>query len=169
MAKQKKMIVRELASKIKVIKEIKPEPAEESIQEETSLEEMTFGAPSSREFPSLSQHDVPIAPQDVPDVPQAAEKREEENAPQKYAIQRNVTTKEITQSYETRAPETFRTTAEAERRNPLILTERDRREEAFRNREVGALKIQESEEEDKYNITPNISHESRTKKYPWEV
>ena len=171
MVKQKKMIVKELAPKMKIIREIKTELQEEAAPEEVSLEEITSNAPSSREFPSLSQQEVPIAPQEVPEIPKTiTEAREEEKpASQMYAIQRNVTEKDIAKSYETRAPEPLRAGAAAERRNPLILTERERREEAFRNREVGALRAQEGEEEDKYTITPNMQHSSKEKKYPWEA
>jgi hypothetical protein len=169
-SKKPRMKITELAPKMKIIKEIKPELQEEAAQEEASLEELAFDAPSSKEFPSLSQHEAPIAPQGAPEIPQTtAETREEEKpASPRYAIQRDVTEKELRKTYESRVPGTLKAAA-AEQRSPLILTERERREEAFRNREIASLRAEESEEEDKYTITPGMQHSSKERKYPWEA
>lgn len=163
-----KMIVRELAPKMKII-EPEAKTDESGEQEEASLEDLTEESPASASFsPDISMNRTPLTIEREPEVQTTSGTTQaENNAAVKYEIQRNVSEKEIKKVYSERVSETMQSGSRA-----LVLTSPNPRTQArddlFRNWETESTMGAGSDEERPYEITPERKAQSTARRDPWE-
>ena len=158
--KKSKMIIREIKPKIKVTELEQKEGQIKNLIEEAPLEEIISDAPSSREFPSISEE---TAQQE-----QRLQGREQEaqNPPiiettgsARYAIQRDVSERDIARLYQSKTAEI----AGMERGSSGTSSQRV----DLSSREMGVVR-EGGQEDEKYNIQAEQKSASTKRRYPWE-
>lgn len=161
-----KMKVREIPSKIKIIREIKKEEEESAeSQNEEPLEEIISDAPSSRAFPQFeAAQPSTIREREFPSTPSSAPNGGEEKKETPAFIYKpaGITEQEIQKKYSVR-PASFNQPRAMEANAGIF---RQPRENAFISR---GMEPGQEQEKDKYSVELETERAPERKKHIWEV